>query len=179
MERVRGSDVEAFRTLFDRYQPIVFRHILFSTRQIDLSHDIVQETFVRVWERRRSLKPQLSFLAFVFRVSRNLVRDWVKHKKVRERLVSEVPHPTPSERDDPERAFQLIALEEKIRSVINKELAERCRQVFMMSRFEGRSNREIAKILQLSVRTVEHQVRHALAVLRENLRDELSNSHEP
>ena len=173
MVRVRESDVDAFRALFERYQPVIFRQTLFRTGQIDLSHDIVQETFVRVWERRRLLKPHLSFLAYLFRISGNLVRDAVKHRRIREKLADSVPRPVPSERDDPESAFHLTILEEKIGAVIHQHLSERCRQIFVLSRFEGRSNREISEMLRLSVRTVEHQISRALKILRENLFDDL------
>jgi len=169
LERVRESDVEAFRFLFDRYQPIVFRYTLFRTGQIDFSHDIVQETFTRIWERRASLKPRLSFLAYVLRISGNLIRDSAKHRKVRERLQTFVPPPALSEGDDPAQALEMIALQDRISSVINHELTDRCREIFLLNRFEGKSYREIADMLHLSVRTVEHQISHALKVLREGL----------
>lgn len=169
LERVRASDEQAFRLLFERYQPIVFRQVLFRTGHIDLAHDIVQETFTRVWERRKLLRPRLSFLGFVLRISGNLVLDAVKHRKVRERLLAFVPTPTLSEGDDPAQAYAKIALQEKVTAIIQDNLTERCRQIFLLSRFEGKSNREIALLLGLSVRTVEHQIGHALKVLRTRL----------
>jgi RNA polymerase sigma-70 factor, ECF subfamily len=174
LERVRDSDMEAFRMLFERYQPIVFRHTLYRTGQIDLSHDVVQETFTKVWERRQSLKPRLSFLAYALRISVNLVRDAAKHRKVRERLQSFVPPPVLSEGDDPAEVFQVIALQERISAVINQDLTERCRQIFLLSRFEEKPHKEIAEMLGISVRTVEHQISHALKVLRKKLGSYLS-----
>lgn len=169
LKRVKCSDMEAFRILFDRYQPIIFRNVLFQTRLTDISHDIVQETFIRVWENRRSLKPHLSFLGYVLRISRNLVLDDFRYRKTRERLESEIPPPVLSENDDPGKALELIMLEEKLNTIINHELPERCREIFILSRFERKSHQEIADIFSLSVRTVEHQINHALKVLRKNL----------
>jgi RNA polymerase sigma-70 factor (ECF subfamily) len=169
LEQVKSSDVEAFRMLFDRYQPIVFRHVLFQTGQTDLSHDIVQETFIRVWEHRGSLKPHLSFLAYVLRISRNLIRDTVKHQKIRKRVDGSLPPPALSENDDPGEALQLRVLQERITDIINKDLPKRCREIFLLSRFEGKTHQEIADILHLSVRTVEHQIAYALKVMRKKL----------
>ena len=169
LERVRDSDVEAFGILFERYQPIVFRYTLFHTRQIDLSHDIVQETFSKIWERRRGLRPHLSFLAYVLRVSGNLVRDNVKYRKVRERLEVFVPPPALSEGDDPAETLEMIALQERISTIISRDLTARCREIFLLSRFEGKRHQEIAEMLGLSVRTVEHQISHALDILRKKL----------
>jgi RNA polymerase sigma-70 factor (ECF subfamily) len=169
LERVRDSDTEAFRLLFDRYQPILFRQTLFRTRQSDLSHDIVQETFVRIWEHRSSLKPHLSFLAYAFRISENLIRDGIRHRRTKERLEADIPPPALSEGDDPVEALHLVMLEEKLTVVINEHLPERCRAVFLLSRFEGKTNREIADLLHLSVKTVENQISHALKVMRRKL----------
>ena len=170
IRELRDSDVGAFRLLFDRYQPIVFRNVLFQTRQTDLAHDIVQETFLRVWEHRGSLQPHLSFLAYLFRISGNLVRDAVRHQRTRQKVEPALPPPPVSERDDPEEALARDMLEEKLNVIITRNLARRCRTIFLLSRVEGKSHQEIADILGLSVRTVEHQINHALKVLRRNLR---------
>jgi RNA polymerase sigma-70 factor, ECF subfamily len=169
MEKVRDSDMEAFRVLFDRYQPILFRQALFQTRQHDLSHDIVQETFVRIWEHRSSLKPHRSFLALALSVCHNLVLDMVKHRKVRERLEADVPRPELSEGDDPHEAVQRTMLEEELARVLNDGLGDKCRTVFLLSRFERMKNQEIAELLGVSVKTVENQINHALKVLKKGL----------
>lgn len=170
LQNVKDSDMEAFRMLFERYQPFLFRHVLFQTQQSDLSHDIVQETFIRVWEHRASLKPSLSFLSFALRISGNLIRDVVRYRKTREKLESEIPRPFLSERDDPAEALHVKVLREAVVEAINTALPNRCRTIFLLSRFEGKTNREIGELLGLSVRTVEHQIGHALKVLRKKLR---------
>jgi RNA polymerase sigma-70 factor, ECF subfamily len=168
LEQVKDSDVGAFRQLFERYQPILFRQVFFQTRETDLAHDIVQQTFISVWEHRRSIKPHLSFLAYILRISRNLIYDAVKHQKVRDRIDVTLPPPAKSELDDPAEALHLSMLQEKITSLINR-LPQKCRQIFLLSRMEGKNNQEIADSLHLSVRTVEHQISNALKVLRKQL----------
>jgi RNA polymerase sigma-70 factor (ECF subfamily) len=167
---MRGSDMEAFRVLFDRYQPIIFRQALFRTREIDLSHDVVQETFLRIWERRSALKPHLSFLAYALRISENIIRDTFRHRKTRQRLEARIPPPAVSVGDDPAESLQLTMLQEKLSAVINESLPERCRLVFTLSRFEGKSNQEIADLLKISVKTVENQIGHALKVMRKKMK---------
>ncbi len=169
IRRVRDSDFGAFRELFTRYQPIIFRKSLFMTRDADLSHDIVQEVFVRIWENRRKLKKELSFLALAVRISRNLVVDAARHRRIQERFRDRVPRPARSEGDDPEDAVELSELQEKLRKALNDDLGERCRTIFLLSRFERMSTREIAVILGISEKTVENQIAHALKVLRRKL----------
>ena len=168
LEQVKSSDMEAFRRLFERYQPILFRQVLFQTSETDQAHDIVQQTFISVWEHRGSIRPHLSFLAYILRISRNLIYDAVKHQKIRDRIDVTLPPPAKSELDDPAEALHLAVLQEKITSIIN-DLPRKCREIFLLSRFEGKTNQEIADSLQLSVRTVEHQISNALKVLRKHL----------
>ena len=61
-------------------------------------------------------------------------------------------------------------IQEKMSDIITKHLSEKCRMVFLLSRFEGKSHQEIAELLGISVRTVENHVGHALNVLRRRLR---------
>ncbi|MGA9120188.1 MAG: RNA polymerase sigma-70 factor [Bacteroidota bacterium] len=169
LEKVRRSDVDAFRVLFEHYQPIVFRSILFRTHDSDVSHDVVQETFLRVWEHRSTLQPELSFLALLLRISGNLALDIARGQRTREKLRERIPPPTPSEGDNPEEAFRLTALQDQLERIIFDRLPERCRSVFLLSRIEGKSNQEIADLLAISVRTVEHQINHALKVIKAKL----------
>jgi RNA polymerase sigma-19 factor, ECF subfamily len=170
LERVKASEVEAFKTLFEHYQPILLRYVVYRLRDTDLAHDIVQETFVRVWEHRSSISPRLPFFPYLLRISGNLMKDYFKHRQVRTKYEDEVPKPEHSAHDDPEISFHLNLLEREIVKVVNTHLADRCRTVFLLSRVEGKSNREIAETLGISVKTVENQIRHALAILRKHLR---------
>lgn len=169
LEGVKNSNLDDFRLLFERYQPVVFRSVLFLVRDPEPAHDIVQETFLRIWEHRSTLKPDLSLLAFALRIASNLARDSLKQKNTRGRLKGKIPRPELSEGDDPEAALHRTILEQKLVSIINDHLPERCRTIFLLSRFERKSTREIADLLGVSAKTVENQINRALKVLRRNL----------
>ena len=72
-----------------------------------------------------------------------------------------------------ENDIEALELEEKINNIINS-LPDKCKQIFLMSRFEGLKYNEIAEKLNISVKTVEAQMSKALKVLRENLKDYLT-----
>jgi RNA polymerase sigma-70 factor, ECF subfamily len=169
IQQIKNSDMEAFRIIFERYQPVIFRHVFFQIHQTDLAHDIVQETFIKIWEHRTSLKPQLNLLAYAFRISTNLVLDAHKHRRVREQLKEDIPPVTLSEGDHPAEALHLTLLQEQITEIINNHLGKRCREIFILSRVEGKKHQEIADLLNISIRTVENQILHALKVLRRKL----------
>lgn len=169
VSQAAGGKREAFRLLFERFQLILFRAALYRTRDADRAHDLVQETFLRIWEHRSSLKAGHRFLPYAFRICDNLFRDALRHRKVRERLDAEIPPPAPTRNADPEGALHISLLEDRISAIINEELPVKCRNVFRLSRFEGKSNREIAHLLGLSVKTVENQITRALKILRKRL----------
>ena len=64
-------------------------------------------------------------------------------------------------------------LQEKINRIVNQDLPEKCRAIFILSRMEGYTNPEIAKILDLSIRTVENQIYRALKILKAKLENYL------
>ena len=86
----------------------------------------------------------------------------------RPRDIAEVcaPFPVLIERQD-----QIAAnlLQDRINEIVNEHLSETCRSVYVLSRVEGRKNGEIADLPQISVKSVENQLYHALKVLRRKL----------
>ncbi|HVN48139.1 MAG TPA: RNA polymerase sigma factor, partial [Bacteroidota bacterium] len=102
LEQVKHSDTEAFRILFERYQPMLFRRMMYQTGEKDLAHDLVQETFIRVWEHRAILRPQLSFAAYLLRISGNLAKDAFRYRSIRQQRANEVPMLQISEGDNPD-----------------------------------------------------------------------------
>lgn len=169
VRRARESDDAAFRLLFERYQPVLFRSMLASVGDRDEAHEIVQETFVRVWDHRSSLRPDLPFLGYLLRIARNLLRDAAKRSAVRVKYAPEIPLSTPSAGDDPERTLRATMLAEALTEVVQNALPDRCREVFLLSRMEGWSNDEIARTLGISVKTVENQMTKALKIVRREL----------
>jgi RNA polymerase sigma-70 factor (ECF subfamily) len=170
---VRQADLQAFEILFERYQPSLFRTVLYQMRDADAAHDIVQETFVRVWQHRASLQPSLSFQALLYRISTNLIRDHFRHTETRQRTAAEIPPPLPPSGADPVEATGHALLSEELRRVMRDRLPDRCRAVFALSRFEGLTTVEIAERLRIRPKTVEHQLTKALRILRRSLRHHL------
>ncbi len=170
VERLRESDAEALRLLFEQYQPILYRSVLYNLQDADMAHDVVQETFVRVWNYRSTLQPHLPLLGFLFRISKNLVLDLAKHKAVQRKLEADIPPALHPSVDDPAESLHLSMLEEKVAEVVRTKLPAKCREVFLLSRVEEMSNAEISRHLGISVKTVENQITRGLKILRRHLR---------
>ena len=171
--RVKNSDKKAFQNLFSNYHDTLFRFVAYRVRDSDLAEDITQETFFRVWKKRSSLIPKKSFFSLIARIATNLCYDHFRHIEVRNRHEDQIPQYGKSHYDDPESVNQADMLQEKINRIVNQDLPEKCRVIFILSRMEGYTNPEIANMLNLSLRTVENQIYRALKVLKARLENYL------
>ncbi|MBH10421.1 MAG: hypothetical protein CMG74_08765 [Candidatus Marinimicrobia bacterium] len=169
LEKVKDGDKSAFQKLFYNYHESLFRFVAYRMKDTDLADDITQETFLRVWKTRESLKPKKSFFSLISRISSNLCNDHFRHLEVRQRHQESVSDYVSSESPDPEMINQGQALKEEIQRIVTEKLPERCRNIFILSRIDKKSNPEISEILNLSIRTVENQIYRAIKILKKNL----------
>ena len=173
LQRVKDADREAFHALFTKYQPILFKTVYYKVNDYGLTQDIVQDTFLKVWLKRETLKPKLAFFSFIVKISHNLIQDHYKHLHVRSKHRDHVKFISERPPDNPEKALRQSVLESKIREVAHNSLATKCRTVFLLSRVAGIPNQEIADMLGITKKTVENQLHHALKVIRKKCKDYL------
>ena len=167
--KVKGGDKSAFRKLFYNYHESLFRFVAYRVKDEDLADDFTQETFLRVWKTRNSIQPKKSFFSLIARISSNLCYDHFRHLEVRQRHESSIPDYGGSDTHAPEMITQGQVFQEEIQRLVNEKLPDKCRNIFILSRIEGKSNPEIAELLDLSIRTVENQIYRALKILKKNL----------
>lgn len=166
---LKHSDRSAYEALFRRYYPSLFHQVWYRCHDRDLSEDIAQETFVRLWLRRGEIKPHLPLLPYLIAIAANLLRDHQKHSGVAIRHEESVRASGNTSGENPEESVRLYLLEDRISAVITRDLSEICRSIFVLSRVEGKGNAEIAELLGISTKKVENQLYHALTVLRKKL----------
>lgn len=162
--RLVAGDVGAFAMLLESYWgPLVaYAGRMLGAR--DAADDVVQETFIRVWENRARVKPTRSLRGYLYRLTRNLVIDELRRARIRtdraSMLGGEVASPpTPAEVTE---ADDLGAA--ATRAI--QGLAERRREVFVLAHLHDLSYRQIAEILGITPRTVANHMTLALRQLR-------------
>lgn len=135
--------------------------------------DIVQECFFRLWVESEKLEIKTSLKSYLFAVVRNRCLDYLKRQKVRDAYSRDIFLTAGNgEYSVYNDLYAETELKEIIREGLNK-LPPRCREIFMLNRFKGKSNAEIAEDLNISKRTVELQISNALKVLRKELKEYL------
>lgn len=169
IENVKHSDRDSFKKLYLQYHPVLFRFVVSRIRDEDIAEDIVQETFIRIWNKRQSLMSDKSFFSLIAKISSNLSKDHFKHETVRLRHKENITEIYDQQSGNPEKSLEAEFIQKNILNIVHKNLPLKQRTVFLLNRMEGKSNQEIAEMLGISQRTVENQLYRALKTLKKKL----------
>jgi RNA polymerase sigma-70 factor (ECF subfamily) len=165
---------ELFEDIFRQYAKPLFYYAAKFVGD-DVAKDIVQDTFVKLWS-DQLLVITKSINALLFATVRNRCLQQLEKQKVRNKYIESTRQILQTEELNfymNERSSLIEQeLEDKLNQVLNG-LTERCRQIFVLSRFENKKNREIAEELNISVKAVEKQTSKALAAIRSEMKDYL------
>ena len=172
LETLQLGNESAFEMIFRTYYQPLCRYAYSFLQDKEEAEEVVQASFITVWEKRNNLTIETSLKSYLYRMVRNSCLNVIKHEKVKQQhvahelAVSEVSHESVSQK------VQAAELEIRITEAM-KTLPEQCRLVFQLSRFEELKYQEIADQLQISVKTVENHMGKALKLMREQLKDYL------
>jgi RNA polymerase sigma-70 factor (ECF subfamily) len=168
MMRVRDGDVDELGILFERHHGRLFAFCLRMTGDRDTAGDLVQEVFVRMLRYRTTYREQGAFLAWMYRLARNVCVDHFRHQggAVREVAEDEAAVDLPSQEALPaERASrreEVRLLERALR-----KLSAEKRETLLLARFGSMPYAQIAEALGCTVSTVKVRVHRAVRELRE------------
>ncbi|MBS1736360.1 MAG: RNA polymerase sigma-70 factor [Bacteroidetes bacterium] len=160
--RLKEGDHEAFKFLYENYAPVLQS---FSSRFNFSKHEteeIVQETFIRIWQHKQNIDPDRPFNTFLITIAKNLIYNQIRHGRYVEKYIKEI-------RGEPEGSYNAAHGEGELKQMINNALPllpQKCREIFMKSRLEGASNQDIATELNISKSTVENQLNKGLKIVR-------------
>ncbi len=163
---IRNGSEKAFNKAFELYYTSLCYFADHILHDFDLSRSVVQQVFVDMWVKREKLQV-ISLKAYLFQSARNAAFDVLKHKKAESKYLSMLDQ---SEKGQMTDWIENAELADQINKAIDK-LPEKCRQIFILCRFEELKYAEIAEKLDISVKTVEMQVSIALKKLKAELSD--------
>lgn len=165
----------AFEKLYNEHYESLCHYAQRFVFDLDTSREIVQDVFVRIWEKRSTLLGEESLKSYLYRSVRNKCLDYLKHlnveyeyEKILIKETQESGSGSYNTEDHPLDGLITEELKNSIGSAI-ENLPEKCREIFELSRYEGLKYREISDELNISVKTVETQMSRALKSLKEQL----------
>lgn len=162
---MEGIGEEEFDKIFRQWYKPIRNFIYYKSGDINIAEDIAQETFVRIWEKKGSIRPD-SVKSLLYKIANNLFINKIEHDQVSFKFLSKVPKERFSESAD----FELEMNEFDLR--LQKALAElddKKRTAFLMSRIDGFTYNEIAKNLGITVKAVEKRIEKALSFLNDKI----------
>jgi RNA polymerase sigma-70 factor (ECF subfamily) len=165
--KLKTDDKAALKALFEAHYSSVCAAIHRLVGERGVTEDLAQQVFIRFWEKRQTINITTSPGAYLHRMAVNEALAFLRTRKNQQ--PDEITPTTPfTPAADVEETYLQNELQQHIHQAIDT-LPPRCRAVFQLSRFEEMSYQEIAEKLDISVKTVEHQIGKALRVLREKL----------
>ena len=174
---VKGGCEKAFYTLYTLLFPNLVKYVRQIVKDAFLAEDIVQEVLIKVWRERESLNIIGQVQAYIYKMAHHSSMNKLQHLATSKNRVNR----TVSDEEwlfisDSYQVDELIIenmerddMDALIRQTIDT-LPAKCREVFMLSRYDELSNEEIAQKLSISVHTVRVHIYHALEVIRQRLK---------
>lgn len=163
--RLAASDANAFEELFRATHAMLVRYAGTFIRDHAAARDLVQDAYVRIWERRTTLDPRRSLKALLFRTVRNLALNRARDRRTRRDLLTDY-EPDVYREPTPDAHAEGREFGRHLDAWISA-LPERQREALRLSRFEGLSHEEIADVMDISPRTVNNHLVKALKHLRD------------
>lgn len=169
---LRQGDEKAFNTLYKQYWKQVYNFCRLYLTNTEEAKEVVQDVFVRIWQSRDLLRENDNFKGLLFIITRNLVfnqtRKSFNHDFYTLSLLEALENMPEENGYDIEKELEAKELSDYIDLLIT-ELPPQRQKIFNLSRKEHKSYKEIADLMHLSEKTVEHQVSSALKYLRKHI----------
>ncbi len=170
-EQVRSGDLSAYEQIFRTHYAPMARYATSIVRNYTIGEEIAQEVLMYIWEKRDRITLTGSLKAYLFSSIKNKCINYIKLElpKLQSTTdLNQISTLTSAELTSDDTAY----MKKKIQFAIN-QLPEKCKNIFVLSRYGGLTYAEIADDLEISVKTVENQVSIALKKLKETLSEEL------
>jgi len=168
---LKKNEVKAFDTLFQKYSNKLYRFSFSLLKNSEDSKEIVQEAFFRIWNKRNEIDAFKSFKSYLFTISYHLVIDQLRLRLKDQEYRSFLHEYFDLADDNLNSTSDFETLNQRIELAVN-ELPEKRKQIYLMSRENGLSHKEIAEQLSINVKTVENQVGHAIKHIKLSLRND-------
>ena len=161
---LREGDPLSFEILFQKYYVRFYNFVFNLTKNSQTAEDIIQNVFMKIWINRASLRPDQSIHNYIYVLSKREMLNHIRDRKAYVQVERLVMAEQPSE-EVTDQSMSLKELDERIRRFI-ADMPEQRRKVFLLSRYRGLTNKEIAEMMGLSVRTVDRHINLALTSLK-------------
>ena len=166
--KIQQGDIKEFEKVFRKFYSSLCRLAFHFTRDRDTAEEIVQDMFYNYWKKKEKIDITGSIEAYLYQAVRNRCLKWIEHIKVQNRYTKEMELQNRIIESGDHTEMETAELNHIIDETL-RQLPERCREIFILNRFEGLKYREIATKLSISIKTVEANMGKSLKIFRDRL----------
>jgi RNA polymerase sigma-70 factor (ECF subfamily) len=171
-KKIQSGDLKTFEKLYKKLFPELQSYAFRILRDEFLSEEVVQDVFLKIWQKRGAIKIKGSVSGYLYSITHNLAINAAIQKKTYKNKVNQIVseeiwqqiHNTFAVMDNVSKKIEKEETELKIKALI-ETLPKQCKTVFLLSRFENMTNQEIAQKLDISIHTVRAHLYHALKII--------------
>ncbi|TSA32502.1 MAG: RNA polymerase sigma-70 factor [Porphyromonadaceae bacterium] len=171
VERLQKGDVEAFDLIYDKYSGKLYAFGLKYCRSTAEAEELVQSVFLKLWENYKNLKKESSFKSYLFTISYNEICKLFRKRNYQQKFINDTLYENSQSFNEIEDGIDYQSVLDRVQQIVDK-LPERQKTIFLKSRQEGKSSKEIAKEVGLSPGTVDNYISEALKFIRSRLNNE-------
>ncbi len=177
IQLLENGDEASFKLVYNHFYSRLFFFISEYIPNKDIVENVLQDTFLTLWEKKLKLKPETNLNAFLYTIAKNNSLRKLREKRYQQKIFQstqlseteiELYVGALSNLDTSEILF--VEIEDIIRNTLDS-LPPQCKLVFEMSRFERKKNKEIAAELSISPKTVEGHITKAIKAFKLSLKD--------
>lgn len=168
LSQLKQGHEPAFNALYLAYSKALYKKIISIVKDEFIADELLQELFLKIWDKRAEIKTEYSFTAFLYTIANNLVYDYFrkisKDKRLHDRLLlNAVDYYMQTEENMIEKETSAI-----IQQAID-QLSTQRKKVFTLCKIEGKSYQQTAELLGISVATVNTHMVNAIRLIKEHL----------
>ena len=162
---LKSGDRSAFEKIYQCYSPRIYLNILKMVKSAEDAQEILQEVFIKIWEKRDLIDPEQSFKAYLFQISRFTVYNFLRKTNLDKKLRAYLSRESSELYTHIE---ETIACRESDQFVLNsiEELPPQRKQIYKLCKLEGRSYTEVGKQLGISPSTINDHIVKATRFLK-------------
>lgn len=170
LSELKAGSSTAFKYFYDKYRAQLYRKLLKMVRLEEIAEELLQDLFIKVWDKRMLINPEQSFKAYLYRIAEHMVYDFYRKVARESRLEHEVAQINTEFSNPIEEGIFEKETQEKINEALAKLPAQQ-KLVFTLCKIEGKSYKEVAEQLGISIATVNVHITSATKTIKAYLMD--------
>ena len=165
----KEGNINAFEKLFHIHHQKLYSYVFSLLKSKEDTEEIVQDAFIKIWENRSSFKEEYTFSAFLFKIAKNAFLNH-NRKSINKRMFEKYYHLINEIDDNQTEEYTLFRETQNLLKELVNELPPKRREIFILSKYEMLSRKEIAEKLNISIITVDSQLLKATKKIKEELK---------